>query len=424
MLVAFALGNYTCYRDRQEFSAEAVARTDAASAFDTGVRRFPRLNRVSAIYGPNGSGKSRFVQGLAFARSFLVRSSKESQAGDEIPYRPFLFDAKTRGQPTTFELSFIEAGTVYEYGFAIDRRRVHAEWLLAWPPGGRMRHLLERTYDSDTDSERWAFGASVRGPKEVWRSSTRPNSLLVSAAAQLNSEPFRPVVDWCRKLNVLTAGDIPPYFTASMITENEKLKGRVATLLRDADIAVTDIAVRTEEHSLNEVLPYVPPALMEQLPVEGPDTVDVTKISFGHPDWNADTVHYLELDEESDGTQRLFSLAGPWLDVIDNNRVIVVDELDRSMHPLLVASLIRRINSEPASGDEKRSQLIATLHDTTLLNEVLERGQIWLTEKDRSSDTARIRPLSDFRPRPREALMRGYLGGRYGGVPVAVESES
>lgn len=405
MLVAFALANYTCYRDRQEFSAEAVARTGAASAFDTGVRRFPRLNRVSAIYGSNGSGKSRFVQALAFAKSFVVGSSKESQTGADIPYRPFLFDAKTRGQPTTFELSFIEAGTVYEYGFAIDRRRVHAEWLLAWPPGGRMRHLLERTYDSDTDSERWAFGASVRGPKEVWRSSTRPNSLLVSAAAQLNSEPFRPVVDWCRKLNVLTAGDIPPYYTASMIMENEKLKGRVATLLRDADIAVTDFAVRTEEH-------------------DGSDTSAVTKISFGHPDSSAESVHFLELDEESDGMQRLFSLAGPWLDVMDDNRVIVVDELDRSLHPLLVASLIRRINSEPASGDEKRSQLIATLHDTTLLNEVLERGQIWLTEKDRSSDTARLRPLSDFRPRPREALMRGYLGGRYGGVPVAVESES
>lgn len=405
MLVAFAIANYTCYRDRQEFSAEAVGRTDDAWAFDTGVRRSPRLNRVSAIYGANGSGKSRFVQALAFAKSFVVGSSKESQTGADIPYLPFRFDAKTRGQPTTFELSFIEAGTVYEYGFAIDRRRVHAEWLLAWPPGGRMRQLLERTYDSDTGSERWTFGQSVRGPKEVWRSSTRPNSLLVSAAAQLNSETFRPVVDWCRKLNVLTAGDIPPHYTVSRIMENEVLKGRIVTLLRDADIAVNDLAVRTEEH-------------------DGSGTVDVTKISFGHPDWNADTVHYLELDEESDGMQRLFSLAGPWLEVMDNNRVIAVDELDRSMHPLLVASLIRRINSEPASGDEKRSQLIATLHDTTLLNEVLERGQIWLTEKDRNSDAARLRPLSDFRPRPREALMRGYLGGRYGGVPVAVESES
>lgn len=405
MLVAFAIANYTCYRDRQEFSAEAVGRTGDAWAFDTGVRRSPRLNRVSAIYGANGSGKSRFVQALAFAKSFVVGSSKESQTGADIPYLPFQFDAKTRGQPTTFELSFIEAGTVYEYGFAIDRRRVHAEWLLAWPPGGRMRQLLERTYDSDIGSERWTFGQSVRGPKEVWRSSTRPNSLLVSAAAQLNSETFRPVVDWCRKLNVLTAGDIPPHYTASRIMENEILKRRIVTLLRDADIAVNDLAVRTEEH-------------------DGPGTVDVTKISFGHPDWNADTVHYLELDEESDGMQRLFSLAGPWLDVMDNNRVIVVDELDRSMHPLLVASLIRRINSEPASGDEKRSQLIATLHDTTLLNEVLERGQIWLTEKDRNSDAARLRPLSDFHPRPREALMRGYLGGRYGGVPVAVESES
>lgn len=403
MLVGFALANYTCYRDRQEFSAEAVAGTAAAWAFDTGVRRFPRLNRVSAIYGPNGSGKSRFVEALAFAKRFVVSSSKESQAGEEIPHRPFLFDSKRRGQPTTFELSFIESGTVYEYGFAVDRRRVHAEWLLAWPPGGRMRQLLERTYDSETDSERWTFGPSVRGPKQVWRSSTRPNSLLVSAAAQLNGAPFRPVVDWCNKLIVVKAGDVPLHYTTSRIVENDGLKRRIMTLLGDADIAVTDVAVSTEE---------------------GSDKVHAKDVSIGHQGSNADTCDFLELDEESDGTQRLFSLAGPWIEVMDNDRVIVVDELDRSLHPLLAASLIRRLNGEPAGGGNKRAQLVATLHDTTLLDDVLERGQIWLTEKEGRSEAARLRPLSDFRPQPREALTRGYLGGRYGGVPVVVETES
>ena len=424
MLVSFALTNYTCYRDRQEFSAEAVARADSTWAFDTGVRRFPRLNRVSAIYGPNGSGKSRLVQGLAFATRFVVGSSKESQTGDEIPYLPFVFDTETRTRPTTFEISFIEAGTAYEYGFAIDRRRVHAEWLLAWPPGGRMRHLLERVYDPETEREQWTFGPSVRGPKDLWRSSTRPNTLLVSAAAQLNSEPFRPVVDWCQKLNVLTAGDIPPSYTITKITESEDAKARILTLLRDADIPVTDVAVREEKHLLEELRRMLPPAMAERLPDDGSTTVDVVDVSLGHRDPQAEASHFLKLVEESDGTQRLFSLSGPWLDIMDNDRVVVIDELDRSLHPLLVASLIRRINSESGSGREKRAQLIATLHDVTLLNDVLDRGQIWFTQKDQHSEAALLKPLSNFRPRPKEALMRGYLGGRYGGVPVIIESDS
>ena len=424
MLVSFALTNYACYRDRQEFSAEAVARAEGTWAFDTGVRRFPRLNRVSAIYGPNGSGKSRFVHGLAFATRFVVGSSKESQAGDEIPYSPFLFDTETRTRPTTFEISFIEGETAYEYGFAIDRRRVHAEWLLAWPPGGRMRHLLERTYDPKAEQEQWTFGPSVRGPKDLWRSSTRPNTLLVSAAAQLNSEPFRPVVDWCQRLNVLTAGDIPPNYTIAKITENEGLKTRILTLLRDADIPVTDVTVREERHLLEEFRPVIPPAVAERLPDDGSTTLDVVDVSMGHGDPQDETSQFLKLVEESDGTQRLFSLSGPWLDVMDSDRVVMIDELDRSLHPLLVASLIRRINSESDSGREKRAQLIATLHDVTLLNDVLDRGQIWLTDKDRHSEATLLKPLSDFRPRPKEALMRGYLGGRYGGVPVIIESDS
>ena len=137
MLVAFAITNYTCFRDRQELSMEATVRAprDDAYAFSTGIRRFPRLNRVSAIYGPNGSGKSRFIEALDFVRDFVIGSASTSQTGDQIRHLPFLFSSEARVRPTTFEISFIQDGTVYEYGFAIDRQRVHEEWLLAWPPG-------------------------------------------------------------------------------------------------------------------------------------------------------------------------------------------------------------------------------------------------------------------------------------------------
>ena len=138
-------------------------------------------------------------------------------------------------------------------------------------------------------------------------------------------------------------------------------------------------------------------AVAERLPDDGAKTLDVMDVSMGHGDPQGSASHFLKLVEESDGTQRLFSLSGPWLDIMDNDRVVVI---------------------------EKRAQLIATLHDVTLLNDVLDRGQIWLTQKDRHSEAALLKPLSDFRPRRKEALMRGYLGGRYGGVPVIIESDS
>ena len=425
MLVAFAMTNYACFRDRQELSMEATARASREDdyAFRTGIRRFPRLNRISAIYGPNGSGKSRFVQGLDFAQTFVVGSARERQAGEKIRYLPFLFDAETRQQPTTFETCFVQDGTAYEYGFAVDRDRVHDEWLLAWPPGGRMRRLLERAFDPETGQETWFFGASVRGHKELWRASTRPNSLLVSTAAQLNSDTFRPVVDWFRNLRVLVSGEFLPSYTIGNIRETENFKHRVLALLADADIAVTDIKSHARRQRLDEFDPPPPPELVEELSRDGTPVIEVVDVQFEHSPPASGGRHFVDLDDESDGTRRLFAFAGPWLDIVDNDLVVVIDEFDRSLHPLLLAYLIRRINSAGTTNDRKRAQLVATLHDVTLLRDVLDRSQIWFTDKDRHSEAATLTPLSDFSPRPREALVRGYLGGRYGGVPIVGESE-
>ena len=143
---------------------------------------------------------------------------------------------------------------------------------------------------------------------------------------------------------------------------------------------------------------------------------------FRHPVRGTEEQQFLDLDQESDGTQRLFAFAGPWLDVLDNDLIVVIDELDRSLHPHLVGSLVRRINSEPPSGREKRAQLVMALHDVTPLQDDLDRGQVWFTEKD-PDEVAKLIPLSAFRPRRNESLIRGYLGGRYGGAPVVTESE-
>ena len=423
MLVAFSLTNSACFRDHHELSMEAVKGTTDRFAFDTDVRQAPRLNRVAAIFGPNGSGKSRFVEGLRFARRFVLNSSRESQAGDEIPYEPFLFKEESRESPTAFETTFVRDGTLYQYGFEVDAVRVHREWLLAWPPGGKMRRLLERLAHPDTGKEEYKFSQYVRGSKSVWRDNTRPNALLVSTAVQLNSDTFRPVVDWFRELRIIRSGGLHPNYTASVVDNDQETKQRVLKLLRAADISAADVEVDKEVIDIADLKERLPPRLIEELPKDVPTTLERPRPKLVHRPGGSGAAHALDLERESDGTQRYFGFAGPWLDVLDNDRVVVVDELDRSLHPLLVASLVQQFNKE-ADGDPCRAQLVITVHDVTLLQEALDRGQVWLTEKDRETEAASLTPLSDYRPRKDEALMRGYLGGRYGGVPVVVRPEA
>ena len=423
MLISFAVTNYACFKDRQEITLVPPRKTDDDEySFDTGVRRIPRLHRAAALYGANASGKSRLIHALAFVDSFVIGSSKRRQTGEPIPHEPFRLDAESRSRPTIFEISFVEAGSVYEYGFSVDSERVHEEWLYQWPVGGRQRMLLDREYDPATGEESWNFGASVRGEKRVWQASTRPDTLLVSTAAQLNSKVFTPVVEWFQKrLRVVPARGLIPDFTIAMIDGDERATERVLLMLRDADIAVSSLRTRKESVRVDDLRPSPPPEILKEFKDAGHTTLPIWEADLGHRPEGCTETHFLDLEEESDGTQRLFALAGPWLDVLDNDLVVVIDELDSSMHAHLTAALVRRINSAPLDEESRSAQLVATLHDTAPMKAALDRDQIWFVDKDPTTEASSLTPLSAFKPRRRESLEQGYLGGRYGGVPVIAE---
>jgi AAA15 family ATPase/GTPase len=122
------------------------------------------------------------------------------------------------------------------------------------------------------------------------------------------------------------------------------------------------------------------------------------------------------LEDESLGTQKLYALAGPLLEILDKGHVLVIDELDRSLHPLLCRQIIDAFHDPMLNPNG--AQLIFTTHDTSLLETAnFRRDQIWFTEKGADQSSA-LTPLSDFSPRAREAIEKGYLSGRYGGVPI------
>ena len=196
-----------------------------------------------------------------------------------------------------------------------------------------------------------------------------------------------------------------------MRCQDEQDRARVIDFMNAADLSIADIQIKESLFSAESLHPSLPSAMREGLIKELAGKKNLEPRFFHKDAVTQELIEFAE-EEESDGTLALFSFAGPWLDVIEHDRVLVVDELDTSLHPLLVHHLVKNLHHEGS-----KAQLIFTTHDTTLLSQkLLRRDQVWFMEKD-SSRATRLYPLSDFSPRDNEAVERGYLNGRYGGIP-------
>ena len=417
MLIQFSVTNCRSILGRQTLNMAASTyfkELDASNTFlpelDGGL---PRLLRSTVLYGPNASGKSAFIQALRFVQEQVLNSQKESQAGDPIDVTPFKLTADSRAADSELEVTFVEQGVRYEYGFCCNRERYTEEWLIAYPLG-RAQKWFHRVFNTETGKDAYKFSTAFLGgrQRQTWAVQTRQNALFFSTAIQLNNEQLKPAFDWFKlRLRVLdSARGFSPSYTLSLCRNDEERK-RVVAFMNSADLSILDIQLKETAFSADTLPRGLPAAIKDKLLKDAAGKKFI-KPSFFHRD--VDTQESVEFDEkeESAGTLALFAFAGPWLDVIENERVLVVDELDSSLHPLLVHHLVRRLHHEGT-----KAQIIFTTHDTTLLSQkLLRRDQVWFMEKDANSAT-RLYPLSDFSPRDNEAVERGYLNGRYGGIP-------
>jgi len=404
MLIEFSVTNYRSFLTTQSLTLTANTATELQeeNSFVSPVSNLQRLLRSSVVYGPNAGGKSNLIQAIAFMKRFVSLSAKESQEGEKIDATPFLFNRQSSRNSSEFEVLFIQDGIRYQYGFAVNSERVTGEWLFAYPEG-KAQKWFERNYDPETQKDIWYFGPKFTGRRKVWQEATRSNALFLSTAIQLNNEQLKPVFNWFDYKLVTSAQvtSIRPEFTISECEEENKKK-KILKFMNTADPSITDIFLEKKEFS------------MENLPAEMPQ-----HLFFMHPSSDKSEDVALEFSEESAGTRKLFILAGPWLDVLDNGLVFFVDELDTSLHPLLVRFLLNLLHNSETN--QHNAQLIFTTHDTTVLDQTfMRRDQVWFVEKDAENAT-RLYPLSDYKPRKGEALQKGYLYGRYGALPFLGE---
>ncbi len=417
MLIEFSVSNFRSIRDKITLSL--VASTDkemwCQNSFDSGIPEL-RLLRSVVIYGPNASGKTNLVEAINFVRSFISTPTLFMIGQNRPDFQPFLLDAQSRKKPSEFEIHFIQNEVRYQYGFALDRSRVIKEWLIAFPEG-RPQRWFERKYISKSKKDDWYFGPNFRGMHKHLETSTRKEALFLSTAMFLNNQQLKPISEWfTQKLGLCDDGD---YDFSANLNEDNIHKEELIKLIKIADPSIEDMKVENEKMK-------VEPALfkeLKKLDVGSSKTsdgeIEMKNVMFSHKIIGSKKRVFFDFEQESAGTQRLFDFSGPLLDTLSNGIVLVVDELNNSLHSLLLCYFVNLFHNPKANPNN--AQLIFTTHDTSILkNDVFRRDQVWFVEKNKKNATE-LFPLTDFKPRNKEALEKGYLQGRYGALPVISE---
>ncbi|WP_245710995.1 AAA family ATPase [Thorsellia anophelis] len=372
------------------------------------------LLRSAVIYGPNASGKSNFLRALQTMQHIVLGSAAE-QRGDLLPITSFRLSPNTRQLPSEFEVMFLVDGIRYQYGFSATSEQIHEEWLFVYPKN-RAQNWFTRSWMPDTKQFEWKLGENLAGEKQqkyLWQTSTRDNALFLSTAVQLNSKQLQPVFDWFKRNLHLANVSGWGYSFSAKLCENEE-KSKVMNFLNAADINIDDIQIETSLFDPNDLSAEMPETV-KQIIVENMKGKKIRDIKTIHKDSQGKPVVF-DFEDESDGTKKLFSYAGPWIDSLENGHVLFIDELHDNLHPKLVRFLIELFHNPKTN--PKNAQLIFTTHETSILNqEIFRRDQIWFCEKDTEQAT-KLYPLTDFSPRKgRENLELAYLSGRYGALP-------
>ncbi len=413
MLIEFRVTNFRSLRDEQVLSmvASKDKTLQGTHTLATGISAVPALLRSAAIYGPNASGKSNLIKALQYMRGVVLESATVIQPGQMFSVQPFRLDDESKAKPTEFEATFVVDGIRHQYGFAMTSERIVSEYLLVYK-AFKPQHWFNRHFDKESGKDVYDFGPGLRGQKSVWESATRPNALFLSMAVQLNSEQLSPIFNWFQRQLVIFNEHAPlnQRVTIKMLQDPED-KRSICNFLTAADISIADIDVVTRK---------VPGQAVHFDLVAGKtevrtEEVEENELRFHHVTANGKAL--FGLGEESSGTRNLLFLAGPLLDIARKGLTLVIDELDTSLHTLLVRRLVKLFHNIELS--KNGAQLIFTTHDTSLLDapELFRRDQVWFVDKERDQ-ASRLYGLSEFSPRKKEALGRGYLMGRYGGLPL------
>ncbi len=422
MLVDFTIKNYRSFKDESLFSMVAEKKKDDISQnlFNVSEDGNISLLKTAVIYGANASGKSNLLLAFDTLKNFILNST-DLKLDQEIPYyKPFLLDVETRNEPVFFEIEFITNEPMrYRYCVEFDKTQVIFEKLSFFPEKAE-RNLYERT---GLNNYKW--GRYLKGKKESLTSEVLKNVLFLSKAANNNEsdERLKDVYRYFRTnfmLHTSVDSSRNVVFFTSLKMNDVSFNDNLIEFLKSADLGISSVRIRKEQIDLDDsdFPENMPNELKEKIINDLSTKIDIGHKIYGNKNETGEE-HYFKLQDESAGTIKMFDLAGKIIDTLKTGRILFIDELDSSFHPLM-SEYILSIFNDPVK-NPKNAQLIVATHDAHLLDsEKLRRDQIWFVEKDKYG-ASNLYSLDEFEKsevRKNVPFDKWYLSGRFGALPL------
>lgn len=407
MIISFTVRNFKSIKDEQCINFYAENLNDVHSdniAFPDKQHRIGVL-KTAGIYGANASGKSNILKAFN-AFQYIVESSSDWKLNDKINcYDPFRLDAETRKAPCFFKLDFIgKDGLRYAYQIEFSQDRIEKEQLDFYPTA-REVSLFKRKTDFN-GKFKFTPGNQLKGKRRII--PCMKNNLYLSKAANTEDAPeiIKSLYQEIREnINFLTP---KMGIFSDHHLQNDDYLNRLALLLKCADTGISEVGKKKrDKKSFPFNLEKVPEAIRSEM---------VSKFEYEPIFIHNGFKDNFEIEDESDGTRRLYDLAPLILLALPRGEVVIVDELDNTLHPYVSEFIIKLFNDPETNPNN--AQLIFAVHDITLLNQdYMRRDQFWFTRKDKMGATE-LYSLDEFKEtRANSPFAKWYTQERFGAVP-------
>lgn len=395
MIVKFKCSNFKSILDMVEFSMQA-----APQKFEQQlpIKTADGLcSRFSAVYGQNGTGKSSLIDAIALFKRLII-TNNVYQPGLPLLQQPHKL---AFNQPTIFEMTFIKNDIKYSYRVEYTSHKIINESLYYWPT---KRQTLIFSRD---ENKIVGYNKTFSKLEEACAGKYDDNKLFFVAA--VNNTDYQVIKD----AYIFFANDIVIFsdqnnwfdYSTSLMEFDENAKRKIIDFMHKYGFDFTDIKAHVE----------LVPVKEQEIPANLPEGIRASMLSQAKriPVMKLKYANGIELDilEESKGTQKLMQLVGPMLDIIQNGKVLLCDEFERNLHPLILQGIVDLFLNNQLS----EAQLIVTTHALTLMDlKLIRRDQIWFTalhKAERCTDLFRLSSLSGVRKN--ESIAKNYLKGRY-----------
>ncbi|WP_172201086.1 ATP/GTP-binding protein [Campylobacter sp. RM16188] len=415
MLIGFNIENFLSFGNKIDFSMIAdTKRSDSVVS----IRNFNIL-KTAVIYGANASGKSNVLKALYFISNTISNRKRVIQSIDKLEHKPFLLSTETSNAPTSFEVIFIIDNTKYTYGLSSDSTTIYKEYLYA-DQKGKKTILFER----DKHSKDYVNKVKFKEGAPFFDALTSKiklsqNRLFLWKCDEEGGEISKSILEWADRIGMIDGSRSDQYsgYTSHRTKRDEVFRKKISDFINKMDTGIKDISCTEED------VPPIPQVILDALQMPEEEKKDIQKmkntiINTLHDVYNEKkeyhTHTFFDLNiHESFGTRKLFRTLGPIFDTLEKGKIILIDELEASLHPGITAVLIELFNSEY---NKNNAQIIFTTHDVNLFK-VFDRDQVWFTQKDKYGATELYSLLDIKGVRKNSNVEKEYMQGKYGATP-------